>query len=172
MNDESGHTDYHSRDYPVREDMAHQVKVWQFERWGWYFLALVVLLALLGLFSRGPLSTRDVQGDDGKVRVQYEMFHRHGSTNPMQISLSGAPNATVELELTGALLDGFNIETVQPQPLRAISAGHGMRMWVQTDAQGQANLYLTLRGDGLGLFRSRVASPGVMPVNIDQFIFP
>ncbi|SED65477.1 Protein of unknown function [Pseudomonas frederiksbergensis] len=83
MNDESGHTDYHSRDYPVREDMAHQVKVWQFERWGWYFLALVVLLALLGLFSRGPLSTRDVQGDDGKVRVQYERFHRHGSTNPI-----------------------------------------------------------------------------------------
>jgi hypothetical protein len=29
-----------------------------------------------------------------------------------------------------------------------------MKLWLQTDAQGQANLYLTLRGDGLGLFRS------------------
>lgn len=172
MNDESGHTDYHSRDYPVREDMTHQVKVWRFERWGWYTLVLLVLLALLGLFSRGPLSTRDVHGDDGKVRVQYERFHRHGSSSPMQISVNGAPNATVELELTEGLLDGFNIETLQPQPLRAFSAGQGMRLWVQTDAQGQATLYLTLRGDGLGLFRSRIASPGALPVNLDQFIFP
>ena len=66
-------------------------------------------------------------------------------------------NATVELDLTGPLLDGFNIETLQPQPLCAISAGQGMKLWVQTDAQGQANFYLTLRGDGLGLFRSRIA---------------
>lgn len=58
MNDESSHSDFHSRDYPVREDMAYQVKVWRFERWGWYTLVLLILLALLGLFSRGPLSTR------------------------------------------------------------------------------------------------------------------
>ncbi|WP_161599969.1 hypothetical protein [Pseudomonas sp. MPC6] len=38
MNDESDHTDYRSRDYPVREDMVHQVKVWRFERWGWYVI--------------------------------------------------------------------------------------------------------------------------------------
>jgi hypothetical protein len=78
----------------------------------------------------------------------------------------------VELELTGALLDGFSIETLQPQPIRVISAGPGMKMWLQTDAQGLANLYLTLRGDGLGLFRSRITSPGATPVNLDQFIFP
>jgi len=172
MNDETGPTDFHSRDYPVREDMAYQVKVWRFERWGWYTLVLLILLALLGLFSHGPLSTRDVHGGDGKVRVQYEMFHRNGSSNPMQISVIGAPDATVELELNGALLDGFSIETLQPQPVRAISAGQGLKLWVQTDAQGQANLYLTLRGEGLGPFRSRIASPGAQPVNLDQFIFP
>jgi hypothetical protein len=172
MNDKSGHTDYRSRDYPVREDMTHQVKVWRFERWGWYILVLLVVLALLGLFSRGPLSTRDVQGSDGRVRVQYEMFHRNGSTNPMQISVVGIPDAMVELELTGALLDGFSIESLQPQPLRATSAGQGMKLWVQTDAQGRANLHLSLRGAGLGLYHSRVTAPGATPVNLDQFIFP
>jgi hypothetical protein len=106
------------------------------------------------------------------VRVQYEMFHRNGSTNAMQITVTGAPQAPVELELSAALLDGFSIETLQPQPVRALSAGQGMKLWLQTDAQGQANLYLTLRGDGLGLFRSRITSPGAMPVELDQFIFP
>jgi len=31
---------------------------------------------------------------------------------------------------------------------------------------------LTLRGDGLGLFHSRIASPGATAVDFDQFIFP
>jgi hypothetical protein len=172
MNDDTRHTDYQSREYPVSEDMAYQVKVWRFERWGWYALALVVLLALLGLFSRGPLSTRDVHGSDGKVRVQYEVFHRNGSSNPMVISLIGAPDTKVELELSGELLDGFSIESLQPEPFRASSAGQGMKLWLQTDIQGHASLYLTLRGDGLGLFSTRVTSPGASSVSLDQFIFP
>ena len=172
MNNESRHSDYHSRDFPVREDMTHQVRVWRFERVGWYALVLLVLLGLLGVFSRGPLSARDVHGSDGKVRVQYEMFHRNGSINPMQISVIAAPDTTVELELDGSLLEGFSIETLQPEPIRAASAGQGMKLWVRTDAQGQAQLHLTLRGDGLGLFHSRIASPGATPVNLDQFIFP
>lgn len=172
MENESRQRDYQSRDYPVLEDMTYQVKVWRFERLGWYAMVLLVVLALLGLFSHGWLSTRDIHGGDGKVRVQYEMFHRNGSTNAMQISVMGVPDATVELELSAAILDGFTIETLQPQPLRARSAGQGLKLWLQTDAQGQATLYLTLRGEGLGVFRSRITSPGAMPVDLDQFIFP
>jgi len=172
MDNDSRNTDYHSRDYPVREDMAYQVKVWRFERWGWYILVVLVLLALLGLFSRGPLSTREDRGSDGKVRVQYEKFHRNGSSNPMKVSVIGTPNATIELELAGELLEGFSIESMQPEPLHAVSAAQGMKLWLQADPQGRASLYLTLRGDGLGLFRSRIASPGATPVNLDQFIFP
>jgi len=47
-----------------------------------------------------------------------------------------------------------------------------MRMWVQTDAQGQASMFLTLRGDGLGLFRSSILLPGTSNVKLTQFIFP
>lgn len=42
-----------SRRYPIAEDMALQCRIWRFERIGWWGLGLVVLLALLGLFSRG-----------------------------------------------------------------------------------------------------------------------
>ena len=30
--------DHRSREFPVREDMAFQHKVWRFERVGWYVL--------------------------------------------------------------------------------------------------------------------------------------
>jgi hypothetical protein len=172
MNDDMNQDDYQSRGYPVREDMPHQIKVWRFERRGWYALVVIVILGLLGLFSRGPMSSRDVHGTDGKMRVQYELVHRSGSSNPMIISLMGAPVATVQVELSGEFLNGFSVESMQPEPVRASSAGEGMKLWLQTDTQGKANLYLTLRADGLGMFSTRVTSPGATSVNLDQFIIP
>lgn len=172
MNDDADHADLRSRDQPIHEDMTYQLKVWRFERVGWYVLVLVVVMGLLGAFSRGMLSSRDVRSDDGKVRVEYEMFHRNGSTNPMKVSVSSTPDSPVELELAGQLLNGFSIETLQPEPLRARSSSEGIRLWLQTDADGRATLYMTLRGDGLGLFRTRIGSPGTHGVQLDQFIFP
>ncbi|MNV62232.1 hypothetical protein D3C71_1547690 [compost metagenome] len=172
MNDDAEHPDLHSRKYPVREDMAYQLRVWRFERCGWYLLVLLMVLGLMGLFSRGVLSSRDVRSEDGRVRVEYEMFHRNGSTNAMKISVSGYPESTVELELAGEILEGFSIETLQPEPARTRSSAQGIRLWVQTDTQGQADLFLTLRGDGLGLFHSRIVLPGTSDVQLDQFIFP
>lgn len=172
MNSDSSHDDYQSRDYPVREDMVYQIKVWRFERCGWYALVILVLLGLLGFFSRGPISSRDIHGSDGKVRVQYEAIHRSGSSNPMTISLVGAPDVAVQIELSGELLDGFTIESLQPTPVRTSSAGGGMKLWVQTDTQGKANIYLTLRGDGLGVFSTRVVSPGTAPLILNQIIIP
>lgn len=172
MKQESDSTDLHSRQFPIREDMAFQMKVWRFERVGWYLLVLCMLLGLLGLFSRGVISSQDARSDDGKVRVEYEMFHRNGSTNPMKISVRATPESTVELEIAGELLDGFSIETMQPMPQRMRSSGQGMRLWLQADAQGQASVYLTLRGDGLGLFRSHLNAAGSNDVKLTQFIFP
>lgn len=172
MNDDAKHSDLNSREYPIREDMTYQLKVWRFERWGWYLLVLLVSLALAGVFSRGMLSSTDARGQDGKLRVEYEMFHRNGSTNTMKISLRGASEATLELDLAGELLEGFSIETLQPGPLRTRSSSKGIRLWVQTDIEGQAIVYITLRGDGLGLFHSEISSPGSSSVKVDQFIFP
>lgn len=172
MSDKTPHSDYQSRDYPVREDMVYQAKVWRFERWGWYSLVLVVLLALAGLFSHGPLSTRQIHGNDARISVEYELFHRNGSANPMKISVVGTQGSTVELELVGELLDGFSIETLQPDPIRASSGGHGIKLWLPTDDQGRASIYLSLRGDGLGLFKTRLLSPGAQAVNVNQFILP
>ena len=36
MTDDADHPDLRSRDVPFREDMAYQLKVWRFERCGWY----------------------------------------------------------------------------------------------------------------------------------------
>lgn len=170
--DEPRHSDFQSRNYPVRENMEYQLKVWRFERWGWYGLVAVVVMALLGVFSRGPISAREVHSTDGKVTVHYEIFHRSGSINPMKIVVSGREYAQVEVDLSGDFLEGFSIETMQPDPIKAVSAGEGLKLWLQADPQGQAMLYLTLQGDGLGSYSSRIAVQGSSPVNLTQYILP
>lgn len=59
MSADSDNADLKSREHPIHEDMTYQLKVWRFERVGWYVLVLVVLMGLMGVFSRGLLSSRD-----------------------------------------------------------------------------------------------------------------
>ena len=58
-----------NRSGPVEEDMPLQLRVWRIERAGWYALLLLVMLALLGLFSKGPLSDATVTGSLGHLQV-------------------------------------------------------------------------------------------------------
>ncbi|AJO78686.1 hypothetical protein [Pseudomonas sp. MRSN 12121] len=170
--DDSAEDDLRPRQQPVREDMALQRKVWRFERLGWYALVLIVLATLAGAFSRGPLSDRDISSADGRLRVEYQRFLRNGSTDALTLHMRGSPGQRLELEIAGELLQGFSVETMQPDPLRASAAGAGMRLWVQADRDGQARLYLTLRSIGMGPHESRVTLAGSLPLTISQFIYP
>ncbi|WP_255313440.1 hypothetical protein [Pseudomonas protegens] len=172
MEEETEHPDLKSRDFPINEDMGYQIKLWRFERVGWYVLVVVMLLGLAGLFSRGALSSRDIISADGRIRAEYELFHRNGSTNAMTFSLTGEPMSAMEVELSGELFDGFSVETLQPEPLRSSSSADGIRIWVQTDKKGRANVFMTLRGEGLGLFRSNIALLSGSNMQLTQFIFP
>jgi hypothetical protein len=172
MTDQCEQDDHRSRQFPVREDIEFQHKVWRFERVGWYVLVLLVILTLLGLFSRGPLSSREAQSADGSIGVEYEMFHRNGSTNPLVIRLQGPSNAVLEVELDGDWLEGFDVQSVQPQPVRSAAAGPGMKVWVQADQQGRANLHLSLLGEGLGTYQSHIKTNNGAEVTFNQFIFP
>lgn len=60
MNDDAEDPDLLSDEYPVREDMTCQLKVWRLER---YDLYLLVILVVLGLAMRGLglLDARDIR---------------------------------------------------------------------------------------------------------------
>ncbi|WDH32523.1 hypothetical protein [Pseudomonas chlororaphis] len=170
--DDSAEDDLLPRSQPIQEDMALQRKVWRFERVGWYALVVVVLLTLAGLFSRGPLSTRDISSADGSLRVEYQRFLRNGATDSLTLHLRGGARQLLEVEITGELLQGFSVQTLQPEPLKASSAGAGIRLWLRADADGQARLYLTLLSTGVGFYDSRIRLADHPPLSISQFIYP
>ncbi|AZF04924.1 hypothetical protein [Pseudomonas sp. R5-89-07] len=169
---ESEPDDLHSRDYPVREDMPQQRRIWRFERLGWYGLVVLIVLTLAGLFSKGPLSTTEVRSANGQLRVEYQRFLRNGSSDALVIHMQGVAGKPLELEINGELLQGFNVEMLQPQPLKASTAGEGVKLWTLTDDQGRATLHLTLRSDGVGSFDTQVSLANGATVDVSQFIYP
>ncbi len=170
MTDQYEQDDHRSRQFPVREDMAFQHKVWRFERVGWYVLVLLVILTLLGLFSRGPLSSRELQSRDGSLGVEYEAFHRNGSTNAMVIRLKGQPNAVLEVELGGDWLEGFEVQALQPAPIHSAGAGQGMTLRVQADERGRPACICHCSAKGSALITAASPPPAVpRSVSISSF---
>lgn len=56
---------------------------WRLQQLGWAVMALIVVLALLGVFSTGPLSWSSTTAADGTVEVQYQRFVRNGGDNTL-----------------------------------------------------------------------------------------
>ncbi|MEQ7920353.1 hypothetical protein ABQX22_14255 [Xanthomonas sp. WHRI 1810A] len=161
-----------NRQHPVAEDFQLQRKVWRFQRVGWYVLLGVVVLTLLGVFSRGPLSSLTAVSTQGDLTVDYERFHRGGGANSMVIHTTGLPGTPVTLLISKAMLEGFSIESIQPQPLRSMGTPDGLSLTVPADKQGRATLYLSWRSSGIGLFNSDISRVGGGHVPITQFIYP
>lgn len=160
------------RKHPVIEDISLQRKVWRFQRAGWYVLMAVVVLTLLGLFSRGPLSTLEAVSEQGDLMVQYERFHRNGGTNPMVVQATGQPGKTVTLSISKPMLDGFSMESIQPQPVSSMGSPQGLNLTFPTDKNGQVTLFISWRSEGIGLFKSQISVMGGGHIPVTQFIYP
>jgi hypothetical protein len=109
----------------IAEDIRFQEREWKVERIGWVLLALIVLLALAGLFGTGPLSSASVDDADGALTVGYERFIRHDGRSTLTIDVTGdqASNGEIEIWLSQEYLDAFELQNVSPQPADVIGAG-------------------------------------------------
>jgi hypothetical protein len=156
-----------SRNVPVRENMALQIRGWQIERLGWYGLLLLMALALAGLFSKGPLSHVQTGEAQDVLQVEYQRFARNGAQTPLKVSLQGTPR----LHIAGELLEGFSIESIQPVPMRSASDGTGgLILDFSTEAE-RITVSLRLTADGIGTYRTTLHAAG-QQVELNQFIYP
>jgi len=160
------------RKHPIAEDISLQRKVWKFQRAGWYVLVAVVILTLLGLFSRGPLSTLQTVSGLGDLTVEYERFYRGGGANPMVVQATGQPGKEITLLISKPMLDGFSIESIQPQPVSSMGSPQGLSLTFPPDKSGQVTLFISWRSNGIGLFKSQISIVGGGYIPVTQFIYP
>jgi len=161
--------DLHSRTYPIQEDMRLQLRLWRLERTAWIVLALIVLLALSGLFGGGPLSSVRTHTPDDSLRVSYERFERNGAATELSVHMRGG--SPLWLEIEGDLLTHFTWESIQPQPTLMQSRDTGVRLQLQPDDLGRASLPLSLRPGAIGMARSSLQLNG-QRLQLTQLLYP
>ncbi|WP_448681140.1 hypothetical protein [Pseudomonas nicosulfuronedens] len=162
--------DFSQREFPVPERMEDQRLAWKLERVSLIVLIGIILLALTGVFSSGPLSSARVASDGGRIEVEYERFERLGSSSRLHITLRGEANQPARLRLDGDLLGAHDLQSLQP-PLPARSWLGGMELQGQLDQRGELHLYLALLATQAGLLAHRFEYAGEQ-LQFRQFVYP
>lgn len=165
--------------------MGFQKRSWTFERIGWVVMVLLVVAALLGLFSTGPLSQVTVQDPEGLVQVQYDRFQRYRAPTTLRVTFlkpsgmespgADAPGdgATASLRISRTLVDAIGIERIQPEPEQVRSAGEALVFVFRRAAGDEADTVLfAVKPDSFGPVRGEIGLVGHEPIPLAPFIYP
>lgn len=159
----------------VSQDLEFQQREWKFERAGWVAMAVLILLALLGLFGSGPLSQGTEQAPGGGLEVGYERFARQMSPLELQIRLPvvAAEEGQITVFIDRQYLKSFQIEDISPSPERVVEAGDWMIYSFHVTEPGQpGEISFHLTAQRSGVLAGRAGLDGGEEVEFSQFIFP
>lgn len=149
-----------------------QEKTWIVERVGWAAMAVVILAALLGAFSKGPISWAQVTSSDGRLVVEYERFLRHQA--PSQLKLSILPRASSGvIHLPARFLTALDVQRIHPDPIREVATPDGIEMeFALQPGERRTEVLVDVRPSALWLLSGTVRLGQDSAVHVSSFIYP
>lgn len=161
-------------DLEINQDLNVQARMWRIQRVGWAIMLVIVLLALTGLFGRGPAGKTKAGDAGGPLWVEYERFERFQSSSVLRIHLlpvtSPGPR---QVWISNRYLSGVEIHRILPDPMVTKMSDDGLLFEVGTAGKAEAGvLTLYLQFQQMGALAGDVRSPGNAPVRIRQFVYP
>lgn len=161
------------RHYPVQENMRWQRIEWRIQRVGYVLLVAMVISGACGLFSKGFLSDRDIVSSNGELRVEYERFARQQSDMAMTIRLHPLRDSLYRITISGNGVDNFQLQSIQPQPLRAESRDRSLTLWYQTQSLNHgASVWLGGQPHSPGKYTFAVSDSQGAQVRFTQWVYP
>lgn len=159
----------------VAQDFEFQQRQWKAERIGWAIMVLIALLALIGLFGNGPLSSASVEAPDGSLSTAYGRFVRQEapSTLTFQVAGSQATNSEIELWVSQDYLESMEIQHISPQPTE-VRGGENRMIYVFTIDDPSATLQVTfsLEPQEMGRLSGEVGVTDGPMVTFNQISYP
>ncbi len=112
----------------VGEDLPFQRRWWKFEHAVWIFLAFLVLLDVLGVFGRGPLSKAHKEAPDDALTMQYEWVERFGTPSILTLHFSpqAVQNGKIEIWVSDAIIKELGNQRIIPQPATSATGEGGV----------------------------------------------
>ena len=163
-----------SRSIQLDDDMPFQRRTWAVERAGWTLMGVVIVAAMLGLFSAGPLSWTTVHQPQGFAEIEYGRFQRQSAPATIRIKLlaAGVRPEGVPVEVDSTFLDIYKITSIQPQPARSIAAAHGIRFRFDAAEGTPATISFYVTPERMGFFRPKLTIAGGNGIEVPVFIYP
>lgn len=158
----------------IDQDLEFQRREWRVQRVLWIVGVALLVLALMGLFGGGPISSTTQQSSDGSVSVDYHRFVRHDGRAALhvQVDAAHASNQEVAVWIDHRFLDRVHIESVSPQPA-SVQGDNGRLVYAFELADGSETLNVTFsyRPQHIGRIGGDIGS-GDAAVDIDQIGYP
>jgi hypothetical protein len=131
--------------------MRFQERSWLTQRIGWALLAVFVILALSGVFSRGVFSATRAEREGVPLTAEYERFQRRSAQTHFTIRAPRQTEDEVWLRLGRAFQDNYEIESIQPPPVRSNTGGSGINLFFDSYDQGDLEIVIRARPRRFGM---------------------
>lgn len=157
------------------DDIDFQRRSWKFQRAGRFLMALLVVLALLGLFGGGPLSNATAGGEGAKLSIEYSRFARLSGTSTLRLRLApgAATGGEAKIRISREFLDGVQVDTITPEPTES-EAGeeHTIFTFAIPDATQPAIIEFHFRPLKFGRLSADVGLVGETRVRLAPLVYP
>lgn len=164
--------EYASRRYPVEENMPWQMKEWRWQSIGNVLLFMVIILALLGVFSDGVLSETKTGNRAGTLLVEHQRIMRALSDETFTVRMKSPANRPFELIVGRDFMEHYQIQTLQPQPQSSRTTSAGLVLTWPGQPDEQQTLWLGVQPQSAGSFTATFALQAEEPVSIKQWVLP
>lgn len=157
----------------VGEDLEFQRKWWRFEHAVWIFFTVIIVLAIAGVFGRGPLAKAHAEAPDGSVRVGYDRIQRTGTPSDLTVRFSDSAiqNGHISLFVQESLLGKLGAQRIAPQPLSSAVGQGGVNYTFEATAP-PAKIVFALQPSGPTVTRFSINVAGHPPVERTVVVLP
>jgi len=162
-------------DLEIDQDLGFQKGEWLVERISWCVGLAVLILALLGLFGTGPISSATAGSTDGPMFVEYQRFVRHDGE--MSLSITVAPDQVhdgkVQIWLSKRYLDKVEIEGFSLEPDEVRSEGDGtVFVLLAEDTSEPISITISMRSQMFGRIAGDIGIVDGSRVSVSQLSYP
>lgn len=153
------------------ENSRFQERTWKVERVGWGLMGAVILLALLGLWSGGPLANATASPPGGGYTLRYERFMRHLSPSQLVLEIAPRGQDPVEVTIGEGLWQALGIQRIHPPPQRSFATADGIRFeFLATGTAG--TIVFSLKPEAVGTVSGTFAVSGAGEVELWHLVYP
>jgi hypothetical protein len=157
-----------ARRLQIEEDRNFQERFWVAERVAWGGFTVILIAALAGLTGGGgPFAQATAQLAGGQV--VYPRISRWVADDTVTVRF-GPGEAPRRLFIPQEFLTVFELQTIQPEPIRSIGAQGGLLFLF--DAEPGAEVSIGVRARQPGILRYAITIDGGGPLNLVTFVFP